>query len=248
MKKIVLMSFTLCLMLISCGKKNKEVEGTSSENNSSDCNCSDLNIVTLNADGEKIVNWKDIKKNGSNELYTGSCIEKDQYDSIVKKIEIKNGWVIRKVLREKVNDLYITTFDYTYENAKEKDGWDITIDRPEDDNLNLFPNYYHVKFMTEMKNGKVINKWYLYLENNEKNSISLHYYFIDGKEIKTYNELEIPPLKCLSNAVLEEWWDEDRQFQYVNTCALNDISPDDFFKTITSLKTELKHFDYWKMK
>jgi len=34
-------------------------------------------------------------------LFTGLAVEKDQNDSIIRKVEIKNGWLIKDVKRIK---------------------------------------------------------------------------------------------------------------------------------------------------
>lgn len=94
--------FTLGIVLISCGGKNsdskegKEVEVKVAT--ITDCLITEL-------DG--IIEGKNIAKKGTKDLYTGLAVEKDQNDSIIRKVEIKNGWLIKDVnlKKYKINTL-----------------------------------------------------------------------------------------------------------------------------------------------
>ena len=123
MKRInLILSVTISVVMISCGgKSNKEkVEETDTkEVKVTDCICSEISGLDTG---------KGITKIGSKDLYTGSCLEKDQNDSIVRKVEIKNGWLIREILREKIQKDYVTTKDFQLENGKIMNGFEIKFD------------------------------------------------------------------------------------------------------------------------
>ncbi len=60
----ILLILVMGILLISCGGKTKGNE-TSAEGDAlteSDCQCADLNLVTKDADGKDVYNFKDIKK------------------------------------------------------------------------------------------------------------------------------------------------------------------------------------------
>jgi len=236
MKKIsLLVVLFFCVVLLSCGGKTKGNEGSAEEDalTESDCQCADLNLVTKDADSEDVYNFKDIKKNGSNDLYTGTCIEKDQNDSIIKTVEIKNGFVNRQILREKVGKSYATNYDMTYENLEEANGFSIVIS--EQDNI-AGGNIKYIGLVREMKNGRTYNKYDVNLQNTF-NEIRISYSpeYVNGKRWSKYEE-NVPP-KCMANANLD----------YDGSYVMQDISPEQFYKTLEDMKKEFKHFNYWKV-
>ena len=235
MKKInLLIVLFFCVVLISCGGKTKgnesSVEGDALTE--SDCQCADLNLVTKDAYGKDVYNLKDIKKNGSNELYTGTCIEKDQNDSIIKTVVIKNGFVIRKILREKVGKIYATNYDMTYENLEMSNVFNIVIS--EEDNI-AGSNIKYVGLVEETKNGRKFIKYHVDLQNFNKIRISYSPEYVNGKSWSKYEE-NVPP-KCMANANLD----------YDGSYKMQDISPEQFYKTLEDMKKEFKHFNYWKV-
>ncbi|TAF09083.1 MAG: hypothetical protein EAZ75_08980 [Flavobacteriia bacterium] len=231
----ILLILVMGTLLISCGGKTKGNE-TSAEGDAlteSDCQCADLNLVTKDADGKDVYNFKDIKKNGSNELFIGTCIEKDQNDSIIKTVEIKNGFVIRQILREKVGKIYATNYDMTYENLEKANGFSIVIS--EEDNI-AGSNIKYVGLVEETKNGREFIKYDVNLQNSF-NEIRISYSpeYVNGKRWSKYEE-NVPP-KSMVNANLD----------YDGSYVMQDISPEQFYKTLEDMKKEFKHFNYWKV-
>ncbi|WP_281635749.1 hypothetical protein [Flavobacterium marginilacus] len=253
MKKINLMLIMITgVLLISCGGKNsnseskEKTEELSTSVINADCQCADLNLVTKNADGTNNYNLKDIRKNGSNELYTGTCIEKDQHDSIVKKIEIKNGWVNKEIIREKYGNNYITTSDYTYENLEKSNGWEITLSglTEEDNSVSLT---YMTKFK-EIKNKITYSEWSLELDNKE---------IVDkpngemGYGYGVYNIVFCP--KTINGVFKENWKpncmsnaDYSAIDPRYSSWEMKKLSFEQFSKIMDGLKKEVPHFNYWK--
>jgi hypothetical protein len=244
-----LLILAMGILLISCGGKNAKDNSSSdiNETTDNDCACNELNLDTVDSDGKKTTNWKDIKKNGSNELFTGFCFEKDQNDSIINKIEIKNGWVVRKIWREKINDKYIVTADYSYENSKVLNSWEIYIDKG--DVSDTFPGYYYIRKFEETKNGKPYNNWEISASSDGIYKISTVLRVKNGVNIS--DSEQVPP-KCMPNSEKgesSEYLVAIRRFLYSqNQFTINDISPEDYFKTLDCLKGEFVKFEYWKLK
>lgn len=126
MKKLNYLLLAVFIILISCGGKNSgKNNGQESEFDESDsCLIFELEgMDTIDAGGVK-----NIMKKGTKELYSGIAIEKDQNDSIIKQLEIKNGWVIHNIEKEKIKDEYFTVFNKKYENGVPVSGYSIQIE------------------------------------------------------------------------------------------------------------------------
>ncbi|KAF2508374.1 hypothetical protein EYY60_14685 [Flavobacterium zhairuonense] len=252
MKKINLMLIIISGgLIISCGGKNDKSESKSKEEEKistevlvkNDCQCSDLNLENnlLNGIPRKL---KDIRKKGTNELYTGTCIEKDQHDSIIRKVEVKNGWVNREILKKKIDKSksYITMSDFTFENAAKNSGWSIDIGQLSEKDEGV-SSYYVSKF-EEMQNGKIINNWVLDLKNFDFdyniNDVVYGVYSIkfepsrkDGLDDKNWKP------NSMSNA------ESDRP-NYGGPWIVKNISLSEYSQILNGLKKEVPHFNYWK--
>lgn len=153
MKKTYLLFAIITLMMISC--KNDEKKNTIENNTEkikveakeevvliNDCDCNEL---------ENLRNGKKINKSGTKDLFTGKCFEKDQNDSILKMVDIKNGWMIHKVERKKVcKNKYLTFGDLTYDNGEIMDGY--TLNYAEDKGIGYVNSYFFRKNGKEVKN------------------------------------------------------------------------------------------------
>jgi hypothetical protein len=251
MKKNNLILIMISGILISCANRNdkneskekdKEVPETQIVTNT-DCQCSELNLENnlLNGIPRKL---KDIRKKGSNELYTGTCIEKDQYDSIIRKVDIKNGWVNREILRKKLDKSksYITMSDFTFENALKNSGWSINVSQLSEKDESISCNY--VSKYEEMKSGKIINNWAIDLKNFDfdynVNDVVYGIYSIkfdpsrkDGLDDKNWKP------KSMSNA------ESDRPNDG-GPWIIKNVSLTQYTETLQGLKKEIPHFNYWK--
>ncbi len=232
MKKInLLLGVMLVTILISCGGKSnkKEEAGVTSgtdkkEVKVSDCNCSELDGVGNYSGITDLIevdeiSGKAITKIGSKDLFTGSCLDKDQYDSIIRKVDFKNGWKIKSIYKEKINNEYIQTGYFEYENGNLVNNWSLKFKDYDGPDLKL-------KYTTEYKEDKknnIINQWYISL--GEFNGIS-----ING--VNKYKDGKPASDSELSMSILDK----------------NDISPEERDKLLANLKKELPHFNYWKIK
>jgi len=240
MKKCLLsiMLFGVLSVFISCGNKNEQKEN---ENN---CSFAEMNFGTTDLDN--IENLKELHKKGSKELFTGNCFLKDQYDSIIRKFEVKNGWIIKEIKREKILKNYVTIFNYDYENLKKNNGWEIYVNKGE--NLDLFKGYFYVNNYLELKNGKEYNKWKIYLSTDGQYTITTTIELKNGIELSD-NE-QIQP-KCMIGSEKDGEYlsiGGGEQYQQIkDSYTLKDISPKDFFKTIGCLKGEFIKFDFWNI-
>ncbi|WP_166925035.1 hypothetical protein [Flavobacterium poyangense] len=252
MKKNNLMLIIISgILLISCGGKNdnneskektEQVAITETVTNP-ECQCSDLNLENnlLNGIPRKL---KDIRKKGANELYTGTCIEKDQYDSIIRKVDVKNGWVNREILRKKLekSKSYIIMSDFTFEDAIKNSGWTISISQLSEKDESISCNY--VSKYEEMKSGKIINNWAIDIKNFDfdynVNDVVYGIYSIkfepsrkDGLDDKNWKP------KSMSNA------ESDRPNDG-GPWIMKNVSSTQYSQTLEGLKKEISHFNYWK--
>jgi hypothetical protein len=158
MKKInVLLIVMFSVVLVSCGGKSSDKKEVIEDAKvvATDCGCEELILTETDKDGNISEKLKGITKKGSKELFTGSCAEKDQNDSIVRKIDVKKGWLTKELSKEKNGNEYITIKDMSYENAEMKDGWFTKYtekDEQNNPNLRKFIGEYG-----EYKNGQKIN-------------------------------------------------------------------------------------------
>lgn len=220
MKKInVLFIVMFSIVLVSCGGKSSDKKEVIEDATAvgTDCGCEELVLTTTDKDGNVSDKFKSITKKGSKELYTGSCVEKDQNDSIIRKIDVKNGWLTKELSKEKNGNEYITIKDMSYENTEMKDGWFIKYaekDEQNNPNLSKFIGEY-----SEFKNGHKINNWSIQLYGTD-------YIMVSCKDKP----------KCMTEA-----------FKTGDIWNLMDLSEDNYIKTLNCLKDELPHFNYWKI-
>lgn len=240
--KIRNLTFAVCTSLIiaSCtDKKSNEQTETLSES-TSDCNCSELNLMQTNAFGEHFENWKNVKKGG--ELYTGDCIEKDENDTIIRKLEFKNGWVVRELRKENVfDDIYTIIKDMRYKQLQKDKGFSM--------GLSLFmagDKFRHILSYEEYKNGNLYDKWSVGASGK---SISVSRYAIKGDIINWWSEQDSisgtntrSKLKCLKDAELFKGLENEMEWTE------NNIQDGEFYQKLNCLKDELKPFNYWKVK
>ncbi|WP_343592566.1 hypothetical protein [Flavobacterium sp.] len=251
MRKNNLILMMISIILISCGskndnnelkEKNEEIQKTQIVVNT-DCQCSELNLEKnlLNGIPRKL---KDIQKKDSNKPYTGTCIEKDQNDSIIRKVEIKNGWVNREIIRKKIekNKSYITISDFTFEDATKTNGWKIDINelREKDESISS----YYVYSFEEIKNKNIYNRWSISLENrdlsyNPSGEIKYGVYnIVFSPEIQNGQDKNWKP-NCMSTA------DSYSPNPGHSPWEMKKLSFEQFSKTMNELKKEVPHFNYW---
>ena len=235
MKKInLLLSVMIVVTMVSCGGKshNKdESEETSGADKKevkiADCNCSEVLTETNSNSG--------FKRKGSKDLYTGSCVEKDQYDSIIQKADFKNGWMVKFIKKIKINNEYVQTEYTEYENGEEINSWSIKFNENDYDS----PNYKYITEYKESKNNKLINNWKIGLSEYEITGICIEGAIIykDGKSLDDFPSHEKARPKSFPNPEYS-----------MNFWRQNDISPDERDEILANLKKELPHFNYWKIK
>lgn len=218
--------FTLGIVLISCGGKNsdskegKEVEVKVAT--ITDCLITEL-------DG--IIEGKNIAKKGTKDLYTGLAVEKDQNDSIIRKVEIKNGWLIKDVNLKKIQNKYIITKEFNYENGE------IT-----DDNFEL-------SFSNGLEETKILS----YV--SECSPIGdCHDSFYDIS-IFTDSSDDIFKISFTANKessynFLKEFIVDEYNQNFILYCQqhweIREISLEKVYQILDAMKKELPHFDYWK--
>lgn len=238
MKKInVLLIIALSVIVFSCGKKeeNKDAAKAAPEKEViKDCGCNELTLIDEDSGidtheyGNFFGNFKNITKKGSKELFTGTCTEKDQNDSIIKKVDVKNGWLVKEVLKEKIGKIYVTTMDLNFENEKPSNGWVRYFTYDEESQREKY-----FKKCIEYKNGKIFNEWSVLCDTRDNLLIGVNINVKDGKEAQPYDDIMQP--KCMPDSEFNVNW------------SLYDISPERYNEIINCLKGELPHFDYWKM-
>jgi hypothetical protein len=222
MKIIKLLSTVIfSVVLFSCGKGTDKKDALES----SDCNISEL----INLE-----NLKDVKKKDSKELFTGIATEKDQNDSIIKEIHVKNGWVLNQRKREKLQNEYITLSDYEYVNGKALNGWEIKIEKSKS------PDYYYVSKFNELKSGDPeFNSWQVKCFSGENSSIYVGLLKKDG--INVMLDMPEKKLKYFKNAKYNPYAPSDNFDMGIDI-----KSSKEYINVLNSLKDELHHFDYWK--
>lgn len=238
MKKInVLLIIVFSAIFLSCGKKegnNDVTETEAAKEVVKDCGCNELELTETDEDGNVSDKFKSITKKGSKELFTGSCVEKDQNDSIIRKIDVKNGWLIKQVLKEKTGNTYITTMDMNYENQLFFNGWYLEIE-----DVLSGSNEKYVSEFNEYKNGKSFNSWGAVIEH-KINIISVTGDYKNGE----YFDIKAFQPKCMQDSEFEAPYSfskDNGQWRLI------DISPQKQSEVINCLKGELPHFDYWKI-
>ena len=260
------MTLVMSILLISCGGKNEKKEGSSDEITSSESDCTidqlDLNfeIDDYSHIDDYFYTKKDIKKNGEKDNFTGVAIEKDQNDSILNRVEVKNGWLLRYTHRIKIDNRYITISDYSFDNGEIKEGYKRVIEKKHD------PKIEYIGKLRLYKNGKASSDWEIRIRTNEEIIINGKYDDnlnwigdnIIALTIKNLcpggsrkNEKDVLKLKCLSNLEKSQGNEKsglltDEQYEYEAVKYYE--NPDDkvIIKTLDDMKKELPKFDYWK--
>jgi len=239
-KNNVLLIIALSVIVFSCGKKegNKEAAKDTAAKKEivNECGCNELTLtddyVRVEDEGIYFGYLKGIKKEGSKELFTGTCTEKDQNDSIIEKVDVKNGWLIKKVLKEKIGKIYVTTMSVNFENEKPSNGWYMNIKEIYGSNEKYVSEYQ------DYKNGKTLNFWRATIDHNV-NTISITG---DYKNGESFDIKDFQP-KCMPDSEFEAPYSSSDNGKW----RLIDISPQKQNEVINCLKGELSHFDYWKI-
>ncbi len=121
----------------------------------------------------------------------------------------------------------------TYENLEKANGFNIVIS--EEDNI-AGSNIKYVGLVEETKNGREFIKYDVNLQNSfDEIRISYSPEYVNGKRWSKYEE-NVPP-KSMVNADLD----------YDGSYVMQDISPEQFYKTLEEMKKEFKYFNYWKV-
>lgn len=220
MRKLSYLTFlVMSIVLISCGGKNSESkenkETKTEEAKSTDCLISELSDLYYK---------KDIIKKDSKEAYTGFAVTKDQSDSIVRKVEIKKGWLVRDIVKEKINGKYITISDLNYEDTKITNGFELKI-------VNYTKGFYHTHEYKEYKKGKDYNTWICGV-NPDINQIQFKWGCKDGVSV---------PYGTQPGSVCMKDYYNDHDAKYYTS----EESNEEYNRILECLKKELPHFDYW---
>lgn len=255
-------------LLISCGGKNEKKDGsTEIATSESDCSIDQLNfsaniIDIIDEDDEFIT--KDIKKNDEKDLFTGVGVEKDQNDSIITKIEVKNGWLMRYIHRIKKDNKYITILDYTFDNGRIQDGFKMFTNnqlngtRTTSTGAGLtgvsVPGYDFINQLIRYKNGKSKPEWEVSLFPNHKANLNPVYdeggtrissEEIIGLGLSYTNTLNLKQTLTGFTKINEEddciW-----KFDNMSTYIFVDGNNQTIENTLKNLKKEVKGFDYWE--
>ena len=225
----ILSTVMFSVFLFSCGGKNtnkKDAIENETEKNEviTDCNCSEL--IGLD-------DLKGITKQGSKELFTGVCVEKDQYDVVIREVTVKNGWLVKEIKKKKVQKDYVTLSECSYENGEKLNGWEIELGDNSD--------YYFVKEFVESRKGDELssyNNWKVFTADATRGKICALNICKNGVFLAAldFNNKEKSKPKCFksSETEIDAGWVE------------RDLSPEDFVKTLDCLKSEFPHFNYWK--
>jgi len=236
MKKInVLLIIVFSAIFLSCGKKegnNDVTETEAAKEVVKDCGCNELELTETDEDGNVSDKFKSITKKGSKELFTGSCVEKDQNDSIIRKVDVKNGWLTQRVIKDKFKNKYMTTEDMKYDQGSSSEGYYRLF--AQDENKD-----YYVTNIKSYKNSEIYDEFSIFLNGNKEGNpykISLSFEYNKGEyattEVKT---------KCMPES-------EFSNFSGFRQSEVSDISPERYYEILDCLKKEYPQFDYWRSK
>lgn len=237
--KMIIVLFGAGLMLISCKKNALNADGTTNiENIDGDCGCNDL--VLKDEDGNAIS--QGIIKTGETKLFSGICTEKDMNDSIIKLLEIKNGFIASEVQRKKVYDKFITTVDlkYSYDTGMREitDGYALSIYEGYDNK-----NFSYVAECNIYKDKVKLEEYKISYSPGSSNSpadVKSQWELKNGK-YGAKQGLHLP--KCMGDA---EFY--PRYGSLEPDYHMDDMSPEDGIILLDCLKKELPMFNYWKKK
>jgi hypothetical protein len=255
MKKINFMLIMISgILLISCGGNNdkKDVvntdEITKKEN---ECPLDQLHIkgptneLNYNSD-QNPYTTQNIKRNDEKENFTGVGIEKDQNDSILNKVEVKNGWLIRYTHRIKKDNKYITLSDLTFDSGKIMNGYKIVIEEKK-------PKIEYTSALINYQNGKEKYEWDIFILIDDYVTINQGY----NENSEFFEETDKGMLIGTNNYDISNFdLSKSKAISgFKKILFLQMEKPNYFFshpdeKTIdnalNSLKKELPKFDYWK--
>lgn len=212
----------LGIVFISCGGKNSESkegkEAEVKEATTTDCLISELDGIDTK---------KNITKKGSKDLYTGTAVEKDQNDSIIRKVEIKNGWLIKEVTRKKIYKKYITDSEFDYENGEIVNKYSLEFGEFSDENGNNF------KYVSEYSptGYEYDDNYYRVSPRYNKYDKTYQFDYIDNREET--------PLNFTKDF-------RENSFSGKGKWIITDTSPEKIYQILDAMKKELPHFDYWK--
>jgi hypothetical protein len=243
MKKINLLLITvLSSIFFSCGNKegkNDTNDAVALKELAKACGCNELVLTDKDKDGNVFFLSKNITKKDSKELFTGNCVEIDQNDSIVQKLDVKNGWLTNRVTRQKIRNKYITSEDMKYDQGDSSDGFIRLLDTDENDN-------YFVSYIVSYKNGELYDRFSIFLSGNKEgkpNNISLLFEYSKGK----YGAPKVTP-KCMPESEFT-----GSQFLRNGTTDMTspsfdvkDISPERYYEILNCLNKEYPQFEYWR--
>ncbi len=225
MKKLNYLSIlVLSIVFISCGGKTTEKkEGTEAEvkeATTTDCLISELDGIEAK---------KNIAKKGTKDLYTGLAVEKDQNDSIIRKVEIKNGWLIKDINLKKINDKYASVSEFNYENAAITNKFELEIsDFSSDDKINKF-SYVRTYSPT---NYEYDDTYY---------SVGATYWSDNNYQVDFIGSATASP-----NFLKDFEKNDGLRANGTQAWIINKISSEKMYQILDEMKKELPHFDYWK--
>jgi hypothetical protein len=175
--------------------------------------------------------------------FTGICVEKDQNDSILKQFEFKNGWTVRKLIREKMGSKYATLLDMAYDNLKPVSGYAINIE-PDDD-------IQYIRELIVIKDGIKDNKesYEFFIQKsavigtNERDNGDSDYIYdtIDGLRILFTENIESKIDSCLKGLKKGTNHGKGGAEYY-----LGDATSQQRDSLLDCVKSNLNKFDYWK--
>jgi hypothetical protein len=233
MKKQIGLLVILSVLTISCGGKNEKKDGVSEESESpqvENCGCDELSALPY---------YKGITKEGEKGLYSGTCTDKDQNDTIMRKAVIKNGFLITDKEKIKVGGTIIAISDISCDNGNENNGW--KMDFPEDG--------WYTKGYSEYKNGKLLNSYEVkaYKSGDDeptgllcvlwkvKNGANLEYTYTDDE---TEEFLLKSKPKCMPDSKAAGYYSNNKGW------VMEELNNEDLFKIMAELKKELPRFIY----
>lgn len=231
----------MSFVLLSCKGTNEDKTETKAINTEkeiakTDCGCDEL--VLTDDEGKTIS--KGITKNGVKGLFSGNCIEKDMNDSIIKRLEIKNGFISREVNRKKVLDKYVDVLDYKYDYSEGRqvmqNGFEINVDHPIGNS-----DFYYVKYCRIIKEGQIKEEYKLTTYNDEYNGGKT---IISSWQTKNgdYNADMVQPECMPDSKFVQSYGSLESEYKLEG---LTDAESD---KILLCLKKELKMFNFWLKK
>lgn len=217
---------TILITIYSCGNKTENKNSSENiETTTENCSCSDISSLE---------NLKNITKKGSEELYSGKCFIKDQHDKIIREVEIKNGWLTSDINKSKIQNDYVTTSMFEYENGEKISGWEIFIEKE------FNSDYIFVNNYKELKSKDGLN-WDIYIDGKGDGKDFPYYISITFKD-KTDEESKKLRPKCMQNA---EFFGSE-SINYRDSYKITRISKEKFIEILDCLKKEYPNFNYWK--